>query len=383
MKKLTAIVLALMLIFACAGSALALAGHDGPEEAPAGITLTPTAKFVKGILGTDWYTDAGNVAYTAGQYVYIYIAVDQKNVVADAALATPATSVGANFKANGAMIVVTSTNISLQAGTIQIFFANGGYYKAAPTATMPGDYGIAGTPTAAKMTLKLDKAGTDNVVGYVFAGIVSGTGASVTYNVLVGAAALPAAAPATNNLYASGKAYGKVHKSGDVYTVSASANADAGVIAFSAGFEVGTNGVFKSLTITADASGGGDETYTVSQLANGKWQFVYGASPATVVTVDTAEYKALEKIMTNLFGALGFTNDLNGYLYASDFLAKTQFQVTGSTLQANTADSGTDPGDDDEEPPVTGDVAATFGFVMIAVAIVAAASLALVAKKAR
>jgi len=146
-------------------------------------------------------------------------------------------------------------------------------------------------------------------------------------------------------------------------------------------FDLQDNGTLSSpgglvLTIGANTYRVGMGTNQAS--ATSRWGFETISGTQILSTTDIA---ALNLLVNAMFAQFGFSYTLNGRLIDMDFIAPANFVLTDSvTVKTATATIDVDDGDD---VPVTGDVASTFGFVMIAVAIIATASLAIVAKKSR
>lgn len=119
--------------------------------------------------------------------------------------------------------------------------------------------------------------------------------------------------------------------------------------------------------------------YNISKTINNVVTFTPVANPGTIVTEGTA-YKAMMAIYDEYFGLLGFPYEDAKYMTEKHFSTYfgTIVEVTATVTYPTGAVVVVTP---DVEPPQTGDNASIVGFVMVAIALVAAA--AVTVKKVR
>ena len=455
MKKITAIVLALVMVFAFVGSASALTNRE-----PLTITTTTASvpsitldlQIISTIIGLptpgsiiNWASfNAENNAYLEGQVVYFnaQIGADGYNAYYTTGAGSAARLAGILHTATGATaggqlwntidtygldLLVESTGMNFSLSTITAVLNT-------KTATTPSyDVMQAMSPTAAanitrtvgSINIEVTDGDMDDLIfyklNYLFDAVVTAQNPVVTATLIAGPGlnAFPALSPAAYPVFGAatstaanapyafnftvektraagaglGNAAYKVNYFNPIAAVTAADNDAAGALVTPANmisltFDLQNNGTLSSpnglvLTYTVPGSPSVTTTYRVGvgtnqAAATSRWGFETISGTQILTTADIA---ALNLLINAMFTQFGFSYSLNGRLIDADFIAPANFVLTDSvTVKTATATIDVDDGDD---VPVTGDVASTFGFVMIAVAIIATASLAIVAKKSR
>jgi hypothetical protein len=452
MKRITAIVLALVMVFAFVGSASALTNRE-----PLDIT-TPTAsvpsitldlQIISSIIGLptagsiiNWASfNAEANAYFEGQVVYF-----NAQIGADGYYAYYTTGDGAAAAAAGYLHTTTGAtaggqiwnsideyglNLLIESAGMNFSLSTMTQVVNTKTPTTPSyDVMQAMSPTAAANITRT--VGSINVevtdgdmsdlnfykLNYLFDAVVTGMDPVVTATLVAGPGltTFPAldeyyyvfGAPATTAANSPFKVYFSVAKirnatagkgnaaycvwyENAIPTVTAADN-DGGLAIvpdtnICLDFDLQDNGTLSSpdgmvLNIWDEEEEAPIASYRVgmgtNQAATSRWGF---ETIAGTTVLSTADIAALNLLINAIFEQFGFSYSLNGRIIDMDFIAPANF-VLQDSVTVKTATATIDEGDGDDVP-VTGDVASTFGFVMIAVAIIATASLAIVAKKAR
>ena len=451
MKKLTAIVLALVMVFAFVGSASALTNREPLTitTATASVpSITLDLQIISTIIGLptpgsiiNWASfNAENNAYLEGQVVYFNAQIGADgyyayynsgagvaaaaagifhtttgataggqlwNVIDEYGLNLLIESAGMNFSLSTitsvlntktpttpaydvmqAMSPTAAANITRTVGSLSVRVTNGmmtdlNFYKlnylfdAVVTAQNPVVTAtlIAGPGLTAFPEL--------NDWYYVF-GAPASTAANAPYNVFFSVAKLRAASAGMGNA-----AYCVFYENA-IPAVTAADN-DGGLAITPTNdiclhFDLQNNGTLSSPNGLVLNIGYGEEQSASFRVGMGsnqasatsRWGF---ETISGTLVLSTADIAALNLMINAMFAQFGFSYGLNGRLIDADFIAPANFVLRDSvTVKTATATIDVDDGDD---VPVTGDVASTFGFVMIAAAIIATASLAIVAKKSR
>ena len=162
----------------------------------------------------------------------------------------------------------------------------------------------------------------------------------------------------------SGKEY-TIDKNGNEYWVIRADQRDVGVA-----FYTNSDGVVQNILVSKSA---GDTYYAINNF-NGDLAFV--DSDDTTIQISGDTYRDVKAILDEICGAMGF--DYAGQAFITKDLIK---KYLGNVVEPGTISlvypSGyvqpIDPTDPGVNPPQTGDNASVVGFVMIAVALVAAA----------
>ena len=451
MKKITAIVLALVMVFAFVGSASALTNREPltiTTTTPSVPSLTLDLQIISTIIGLptpgsiiNWASfNAENSAYLNGQVVYFNAQIGADgyyayyNSGAGAAAvpilnhtypnATAGGQIWTTINLYGLNLLVESTGMNFSLSTVTSV-AN------TKTATTPAYdvMGVMSATAAANITRTVGSLSVQVCNGtmsqlnfyklnFLFDAVVTGTNPVVAATLVAGPgltafpnlnqAYVVFGAPistAANAPYAGyfnaiktraasagmGNAAYEVQYLLPIAAVTAADNDGGLVITSNTGirldFDLQNNGTLSSPNGLVLSIGDGQSlpvtSYRVGMGSNqasatSRWGFETISGTQVLSTADIA---ALNLLINAIFTQFGFSYSLNGRIIDADFIAPANFVLRDSvTVKTATATIDVDDGDD---VPVTGDVASTFGFVMIAVAIIATASLAIVAKKSR
>jgi len=446
MKKITAIVLALVMVFAFVGSASALTNRE-----PLDLTTTAAAvpgidldlQIISTIIGLptagsiiNWATfNAENNVYFEGGVVYFNAQIIADGYVpyytttgfppvagpgaALAANATAGKQIWDTINAYGLKLIVESEGVNFSLATLTYMLNTKTNTTPAydVTAPMTATTAANATRAAGSVTVQWPASAVASLNFYkfniLFDGIVTAQNPVVNAKLVAGpgldafprnwnpsntsypvygdptssAANAPFAqyfnvAKYRNAQTGKGDALYMVIYKNEIAAVKAADDSAAptvradGTIIFD--FDLQENGTLKELVLNF---GGNKYRVLLSSAqagSNQRWAFESkDAAPA----LTDAQIKALNVLVNAVFAQFGFSYDLNGRIIDRDFIAHANF-VAEDSVVVKTAVASIDV-DDGDDVPVTGDVASTFGFVMIAVAIIATASLAIVAKKAR
>lgn len=432
MKKITAIVLALVMVFAFVGSASALTNRE-PIDIPDATSSVPAIALDLQIISTiiglpaagsiiNWATfNAENAAYLEGQVVYFNAQITADGYYAyytgagaPAAGSTAGKQIWDTIDAYGLSLVIESAGMNFSLATVTL----------APSikSTVPTGFELIqamSDTTAANVTRTVGSIKiliTDGVamadlnfykLNFLFDAIVTAKNPVVKATLVAGpgltafpvvptvtpipvygaATAATANAPFATYFTVAKTAAGVyvVDYASEIAAVTTAAATITTATVTGVTFTLKANGTLDTLRVTL--AGTPTTTYNVALLSaqagiTQRWGFETADIVGNGTQILTAaEIGALNLLINAIFTQFGFSYDLNGAVIDADFIAPANFVLTDSvTVKTATATIDVDDGD---EVPVTGDVASTFGFVMIAVAIIATASLAIVAKKAR
>jgi len=422
MKKIISLVLALVMVFAIAASASALTGDIYEPGPTAGGVLPYTnirLKLVESIPGAAGFGLLSLTEVAAGKAYYanqaIYFALEYTTPDSDLITIDPS-----DYDSPG--ILISSTNVEFWANTFALYSVGSTAIDTVPiTATADTSakkVTVVGNPVTglapvASGAVQFILVGGGIVRGTAsgairadFAGVLSCvkfygtvTGSNIADLISKAVTEFPTASPhpiynGLNRIYTVGIS----GATDPVYTVAVYTGTGAGTLKGTVTFETNSAGTVAGSTKNVDAitaqleaaSGITDTNVfyvndTGVDIAGGgssSLQF-YRAVAADDLKVlspsstgeDLADYNALKALYQGVMGFFGLQFSRSGILLPIHFAQKfsTFYAVSNEVKVALSTAVATDP---DLELPATGDAATAAGFVMIALAIVAACGLA-------
>lgn len=368
MKKIVSIVLALVLVLAIAAPAMAITGYVSPitqatASAPYAIDMTLVSDDAAGLGLLGLTAIATNKAYVMNEVIYGRIDV----------AANPKTTWNA-YDYKETHLVISSNAVALQNAIV---------YSIATGASNVLLSGAAGSVT----NIGEAKANALNVIDMNFGDTPVNT-TTLFSGVVQGQGSIVAELMGGNAWYFEG-INGKLNKNfpyniyndlGELlYNMQADGtNVRVGV--FEKGVEIGNvyfvrdaKNICSQIFVGADKWADNVVSYS-APISNG------GAIVEAIGTYTAADttgaYKALKAVYDEVMAFFGFDYNAKGELLDAHFTSKLHSFYAKDEVAVNLYTSAITVPDPEVEIPQTGDAATTIGFVMVAMAIVAAAAVA-------
>lgn len=369
MKKIVSIVLALVLVLAIAAPAMAITGYVSPitqatASAPYAIDMTLVSDDAAGLGLLGLTAIATNKAYVMNEVIYGRIDV----------AANPKTTWNAHDYANTHLVISSNCTALQNAVVYQI-------------ATGASNVLLSGADGSVKQ-LATAKANALNVIDMnfgsnpintttLFSGVVQGQG-SIVAELMGGNVQYFAGIKGTlsTNPYPIYNDLGEL-----LYYIQETAANEVVVTVFEKGAQIGgvvfarnAKDVCTQIAVTAAGKVANQVVTYSAPISNG------GAIVEAIGTYTAADttgtYAALKAIYDEVMAFFGFDYNAKGELLDAHFTSKLHSFYAKDEVAVNLYTSAITVPDPEVEIPQTGDAATTIGFVMVAMAIVAAAAVA-------